>query len=266
MNGLRRLMVLRWVTSVVLGAAVLAGCGGDSEDSASGLSTVEKGTLTVCSDLPYPPFEFEEGGRSVGIDIDLMTAIADDLGLKAAIKDTDFDGIFAALAAGQCDVVASSVSITDERRRSNEFTQGYFEIRQSLLVRKSDADRYKSLADLRGRTIGVQSETTCEAYARSAATGVTIRSFTGADELLTALRAGQIDGVLQDLPVNAYNAQSTGDTVVSARLPSDPEQYGFVVKKGNVELRDAIDQALSRIRSGGRYDEILRRYLGAATP
>ena len=259
----------RAAAGVLVIALVAAGCGGDSDDTdgaASRVRTIEPGTLTVCSDLPYPPFEFEEGGKPVGIDMDLMTAVADDLGLKTAVKDTDFDGIFAALAAGQCDVIASSVSITDERRASNEFTQGYFEIRQSLLVRKADADRYKSLADLRGRTIGVQSETTGEAYAQSAATGATIRSFTGADELFTALRAGQIDGVLQDLPVNAYNAEKSGDTVVSARLPSEPEQYGFVIKKGNLELRDAVDGALSRVRSSGRYAEILRRYLGDAAP
>lgn len=256
----------RAVAGVIVAALMVAGCGGDSDDSASGLRTIESGTLTVCSDLPYPPFEFEEGGKPVGIDMDLMTAVADDLKLKAAVKDTDFDGIFAALAAGQCDVIASSVSITDERRASNEFSQGYFEIRQSLLVRKADAERYKSLADLRGRTIGVQSETTGEAYAQSAATGVTIRSFTGADELFTALRAGQVDGVLQDFPVNAYNAEKSGDTVIAARLPSEPEQYGFVIKKGNLELRDAVDGALSRIRSSGRYAEILRRYLGDAAP
>ena len=256
----------RAVAGVIVAALMVAGCGGDSDDSASGPRTIESGTLTVCSDLPYPPFEFEEGGKPVGIDMDLMTAIADDLKLKTAVKDTDFDGIFAALAAGQCDVIASSVSITDERRASNEFTQGYFEIRQSLLVRKADAERYKSLADLRGRTIGVQSETTGEAYAQLAATGVTIRSFTGADELFTALRASQVDGVLQDFPVNAYNAEKSGDTVIAARLPSEPEQYGFVIKKGNLELRDAVDGALSRIRSSGRYAEILRRYLGDAAP
>ena len=173
--------------------------------SSSGVPTIQSGTLTVCSDIPYAPFEFEENGKQVGIDIDLVTAIATELDLKVSIKDTDFDGIFAALAAGQCDMVASSVSITDERKANNEFTQGYYEIQQSLLVRKADADRYKSLTDLTGRTIGVQSGTTGEEYARSRLPPrASVRAFTGADELFTALKAGQIDGVLQDLPVNAY--------------------------------------------------------------
>lgn len=267
----RRWNGVRLVVMVAILAAVAAGCGDDDGDetgvgSTSGVETIRSGTLTVCSDLPYPPFEFEEGGKMVGIDLDLMRAVADDLGLEVAIRDTDFDGIFAALAAGQCDVIASSVSITDERKQNNEFTQGYYEIQQSLLVRKADADRYKTLDALKGRTIGVQSETTGEAYAQAEAVplGVAVKSFTGADELLTALKAGQVDGALQDFPVNAYNAEKGGDTVVAVRFQSEPEQYGFVVKKGNVALRDAIDGALSKLKSNGRHNEILREYLGDA--
>lgn len=251
---------------VLVFALLAAACGdGDDSGSSSGVPTIQGGTLTVCSDIPYAPFEFEENGKQVGIDIDLVTAIAAELDLKVSIKDTDFDGIFAALAADQCDMVASSVSITDERKANNEFTQGYYEIQQSLLVRKADADRYKSLPDLAGRTIGVQSGTTGEAYARSnLPPRGSARAFTGADELFTALKAGQIDGVLQDLPVNAYHAEKSGDTVVSARLPSEVEQYGFVIKKGNTALRDAADRALTELKNNGRHAEILKKYLGSS--
>lgn len=242
----------------------LGACGDDSDESASGLDTIRAGTLTVCSDIPYAPFEFERDGDVVGIDIDLITAVAEGLDLRVSIKDTDFDGIFAALAAGQCDVIASAVSITDERRQNNEFTGGYYDIRQSLLVRKADAERYTSLDTLRGRTIGVQAGTTGEAYAQANAAGATIRSFTGADELFTALRAGQVDGVLQDLPVNAYHAEASGDTAVSVRFSSEPEQYGFVLKKGNTRLRDAINSELSDLVAEGERTRILRRYLGDA--
>lgn len=251
---------------IFLLALLASSCGGDSgSGSSSGVKTVKSGTLTVCSDIPYAPFEFEENGKQVGIDIDLVTAIAAQLDLKVAIKDTDFDGIFAALAAGQCDMVASSVSITDERKANNEFTQGYYEIRQSLLVRKADVNKYKSLTDLAGKPIGVQSGTTGEDYTRShLPQGASVRAFTGADELFTALKAGQIEGIVQDLPVNAYNAEKSGDTAVSARLASDPEQYGFVIKKGNTALRDAADKALTELKNNGRHAEILKKYLGSS--
>ena len=247
---------------------VAAGCGDDDDGgggAAAGVSTIKSGTLTVCSDIPYAPFEYEEGGDTVGIDIDLVRGIANELDLEVAVKDTDFDGIFAALAAGQCDLIASSVSITDERKANNEFTQGYYEIQQSLLVRKADKDKYKSLDDLKGKVIGVQSETTGEAYANdNLPEGASIKSFTGVDELFQALRANQIEAVLQDLPINAYNAEKTGETAVAAKLPSDPEQYGFVIKKGNTALRDAVDKALADLKSSGRHKEILEKYLGAA--
>jgi polar amino acid transport system substrate-binding protein len=262
---MRRFLRWRFVPALVVFSAVTACGGGDGDGASSGLQTMQRGTLTVCSDIPYAPFEFEEGGKPVGIDIDLVTAIASELDLKVAIKDTDFDGIFAALAADQCDMVASSVSITDERKASNEFTQGYYEIQQSLLVRKADATRYRSLADLTGRGIGVQSGTTGEEYAKARLpAGATVRSFTGADELFTALKAGQIDAVLQDLPVNAYHAEKSGDTAVSARLPSEPEQYGLVIKKGNTALRNAADQALTELKNNGRHAEILKKYLGSS--
>lgn len=262
------------VALVLAIALVAAGCGsdddtdttsgGDGGGNAAAVKTIKRGTLTVCSDIPYAPFEYEDdSGKVVGIDIDLVDAIAKELGLKLAVKDTDFDGIFAALAAGQCDLIASSVSITDERKANNEFTQGYFDIRQSLLVRKADAEKYKTLDALAGKTIGVQSETTGEAYAKEhKPAGATIKSFTGADEMFTALRAGQVDALLQDYPINAYNAKQTGETVVSATLDSEPEQYGFAIKKGNTELRDAVDRALTELRDNGTYDEVLKKYLG----
>ena len=256
-----------WCVGLLLIILVAAGCGDDDDGGGAGgnLSTIRSGTLTVCSDVPYAPFEYEEGGDLVGIDVDLVRAIAKELDLDAAFKDTDFDGIFAALAAGQCDMIASSVSITDERKANNEFSQGYYEIQQSLLVRKADKDKYKSLDDLKGKVIGVQSETTGEAYANDhLPAGASVKSFTGVDELFQSLKANQIEAVLQDLPINAYNAEHTGETVVAAKLPSEPEQYGFVIKKGNTALRDAVDEALGELRSSGRYDEILEKYLGEA--
>lgn len=242
-----------------------AGGAGDETEEAADLDLVEDGKLTVCSDIPYAPFEFEEGGELKGVDIDLMKAVADKLGLEAEFRDTDFDGIFAALAAGNCDVIASSVSITDEREEENDFTEGYFEINQSMLVRKGEESTLKDFASLKGKTIGVQSETTGADFAMEEAEKVDaeVKEFTGADELFTALKAKQVDAVVQDFPINAYHAENTGETVVSATFEADePEQYGFVVKKGNAGLLEAIDEALEEMKDDGSYAEILDTYLG----
>jgi polar amino acid transport system substrate-binding protein len=246
---------------------LVAGCGdsgGDDLDAGSATDTdettttaeaadvedlVEDGTLTVCSDIPYAPFEYEAK-----------------LGLEASFRDTDFDGIFAALKADSCDVIASSVSITDERKQENDFSDPYFEIQQSLLVRAGDEDEYKDFASLKGRTIGVQSETTGAAFATEECeeAGCEIKEFTGADELFTALKAEQIDGIVQDLPINSYNAETTGDTAVSATFEAnEAEQYGFVIPKDKPKLRAEINAALEELREDGTYDEILEEYLGA---
>jgi len=274
----RLLRLLAVVFSLTL---LMSACGGDDDgdsvESGSGsgsgsrsseaadLGLVDDGKLTVCSDIPYAPFEFEDGGDLKGIDVDLMKAMAKELDLEADFRDTDFDGIFASLAAGNCDVIASSVSITDERKKNNEFTDGYFEINQSLLVRKGEESTLNDLAALKGKTVGVQSETTGAAYAEAnaKANGYSVKEFTGADELFTALKAKQVDAVLQDFPINSYNAETTGDTVVSKVFEEDEkEEYGFVVKKGNTALVEALNAALKSLRDSGTYDEILEEYLG----
>lgn len=244
--------------------------GGDATGGAGGdasFQTIEEGTLTVCSDIPYAPFEFEEDGELKGIDIDLMKAMGEELDLDVEFRDTDFDGIFASLAADNCDVIASSVSITDERKENNAFTDGYFEINQSLLVRKGEESSIQGLDDLEGKTVGVQSETTGAAYAEERAddNGYEVKEFTGADELFTALKAKQVDAVLQDFPINSYNAETSGDTAIATVFEEDEkEEYGFVVKKGNDELVDALNEALDALRDSGRYDDILEEYLGEA--
>jgi polar amino acid transport system substrate-binding protein len=260
----------RFLAALAVGGLLLSACGGSDDDSNAGgsddgLGLVDSGKLTVCSDIPYAPFEYEDGGDLKGIDVDLMKGVAAKLDLEAEFRDTDFDGIFASLAAGNCDVIASSVSITDERKKSNNFTKGYFEIQQSLLVRKGDEGTYKDFASLKGKTVGVQSETTGAAFAteEGGKVGVQIKEFTGADDLFTALKAKQIDGIVQDFPINSYNAETTGETVVSAKFDTNEvEEYGFVVPKKNTKLLTAIDGALDEMRTSGDYDKILKQYLG----
>ena len=236
--------------------------GGGTPVTGTDLQTVKSGTLTACTDVPYAPFEFEENGQFDGIDIELVKAVAARLSLQPDFKDVDFDTIFTALNAGQCDIVASSVSITEERLKTLDFTEGYFKINQSLLVRKGDETKYSELEKLSGRTIGVQSETTGAAFAKENAEGATIREFTGADELFTALKAGQVDAALQDLPVNAYNATTTGETVVAKTFTEgEPEQYGFAMKKGS-SLKAPLDDALREVKADDTYPTILRRFLG----
>lgn len=232
-------------------------------DAGKALTTVKAGKLTACTAVPHAPFELDDAGNLDGIDIELVRALAGRLALAPEFVVVDAAGIFGALDAGRCDIVASSVTITAERHETVDLSAGYFHVDQSLLVRRGDEARYSDLPALSGRTIGVQTASTGAAYARARATGATIKELPAADELFAALKAGQVDAVLQDHPANAYHAVSGGDSVVAKTFTdSAREEYGLAMRKGQTALKSALDDALTEVRSDDTYPTILRRFLG----
>lgn len=253
------------------GALALSACGdggstgaGASPEASPGggsdLALITPGTLTVCSDIPYPPFEFEEGGEYTGFDMDIIREVAGGLGLDVAIKDVGFDGLQsgASLAAGQCDIGASAMTITEAREENIDFSEPYYDSLQSLLVPKDS--EVKALADLAGKRVGVQQGTTGEAYAREHLPKDTeILAYPSDAELFPALQSGGVDAVLQDLPVNLGHTQDGAYTVVE-KYETD-EQYGFAVKEeGSEELLKAVNAQLAELRDSGKYQEIYDKY------
>jgi polar amino acid transport system substrate-binding protein len=243
-----------------------AAAGGDAAALAKNARLVAAGTLTVCSDIPYAPFEFNDrasGDQLTGFDVELVRALATHLALSTDFKTTPFDAIIPSLAAGNCDMVASATTITDERKQKVAFTQAYFDADQSLLIRSGDKDRYKQLADLTGKTIGVQSGTTGETYAKThTPSGATVKDFPGADDLFNALASGDIDAVLQDFPVNKYRALRAPEQFAVTETFKTGEQYGFAVAKDNPSLVAALDAALAHARQSGEYEKIYKAWFG----
>ncbi|MBC2934422.1 ABC transporter substrate-binding protein [Nocardioides sp. zg-1228] len=252
-------------------ALTLSACGDDAGDdstdagndtsSESSLDTVSSGTLTVCSDVPYPPFEdFDDTSDSgfKGFDIDIVQEIADGLDLELAVKDSSFDALQSgqALNAAQCDLAASAMTITDERKAALDFSDGYYDSQQSLLV--ADDSDIASIDDLDGVKIGVQQGTTGKAYAEENASGAEIVSFPSDAEMFQAIKAGQVEALLQDLPVNINHQESGGFKVVETY--STEESYGLAMKKGNTALVDAVNEQLGEMRDDGTYDEIYNTY------
>jgi polar amino acid transport system substrate-binding protein len=265
------------VATFAAGAMLLTGCGGDDEPTteqtggdtgtpAADLGLIQEGTLTVCSDIPYPPFEVEDPDKPSGyggFDMDMMQAIADGLGLELAVQDVGFDPLASGtvLAAGQCDVGASAMTITEERQAALDFSDPYYDSLQSLLV-PPDSD-ITGIGDLSGKMVGVQTGTTGQIYVNeNAPDGTEIVDFPSDAELWPALQAGNIDAILQDLPVNIEHAKTEGYEVVE-EYPTD-EQYGFAFAKGEkTALLEAVNEQLQTMRDDGTYQEIYDSYFTA---
>lgn len=260
----KRTLATMTVSGLLL--AALAGCGGSSDSSAgsatdSGLGLVQAGTLTVCSDVPYPPFEdFDTSSPSgfTGFDMDLVADIAKGLGVKLSVQDSSFDALQSgqALNAGQCDLVASAMTITDERKKALDFSDGYYDSEQSLLV-PSGSD-IAAIGDLAGKKVGVQQGTTGKTYTQENAPDAEIVTFPSDAEMFQAIKAGQVDALLQDLPVNLDHTKG-GDFDVVEKYSTD-ESYGFAVKKGNTPLVTAVDAQLTALRADGTYDKVYNSY------
>ncbi|WP_312170141.1 transporter substrate-binding domain-containing protein [Microbacterium sp.] len=270
---MRRRNIIAGIALAATATLALAGCATGGGDAGSGepaagdeYGLIEAGTLTVCSDIPYAPFEFEGGDNGTGytgFDIDLLDAIAKKLDLTLAVQDVGFDALQSGttLAAGQCDVGASAMTITDERKANIDFSEPYYDSLQSLLVRTDSG--IESIDDLSGKNVGVQQGTTGEAYATENAEGAQLVQYPSDGELWPAMQAGQIDAILQDQPVNLEHEKADSAYKIVEEYETG-ESYGFAYAKGEKDaLREAIDGALQELRDSGDYQTIYDTYFTA---
>lgn len=259
-------------TAIAVAALSLTACGGDGSDTGSsttatndsGVKLVKSGTLTTCTHLPYAPFQFEQDGKTVGFDVDLIDQVAKDLGVKQAIVDTPFEGIKSGqdLNTGKCDIAAAGMTITDERKQVIDFSKPYFDATQAMLVKKGAG--YASLADLAGKTVGVQSGTTGKDYVdANKPEGVKVVEFEDLATEQQGLATGQIDAAVNDLPVWLdYIKKNPGKFEVGAEFDTG-EQYGFGIKKGgNPKLLATVNKVLDAAKADGTYDSVYEKWFG----
>jgi len=257
-------------------ALLLAACGDDDADTteateptqaptttaapttsaATGLPTLVSGTLTVGSDISWPPFEeYDDSGEVVGFDADLVNEIGARLGLTVVWKDTVFDTIFTNLAQGQFDIVASGATITAERAQQVNFSDGYFNSNQALTVNTTETPGIAALADLSdGDSVAVQTGTTGAAWATEnlAPLGIDVREFPQAPDTYNALEGGQVTGVIFDIDSALTEVDNREGLAVVAEIPTG-ELYGIAVDPENEPLLAAINGALAAIVADGTY-------------
>lgn len=238
--------------------------GGTSKEG--NVNLVKEGQLTVCTGLPYAPFEFQEGSEVVGFDVDLTALVAKQLGVKQEYIDTPFEGIKSGqdLNSGKCDLAAAAMTITEEREQALDFSEGYFDARQAMLVKAGKP--YKALTDLKGKKVGVQTGTTGEAYVKEQnekqSLDLTVVAYEdlGAEE--AALEGGQIEAIINDLPVwTEHIKENPGKFEIAAEFDTG-EQYGMAVKTGNKALLDVVNDVLRKAKDDGTYDKIYEKWIG----
>jgi polar amino acid transport system substrate-binding protein len=265
MRGLVRCL---WAVAIAAVLA-LAACGDDDEGGGGGgaegapeVDLVDDGRLTTCTHLPYRPFQFEQGGEIVGFDVDLVDLVAKELGVTQTIVDTPFEGIQSGedLNARKCDIAAAAMTITPERQEKIDFSDPYFDADQALLVKKGSG--IKSLDDLQGKTLGVQSGTTGKLYAEENADGVELKDYEDLALEVSSVKSGQVDGAINDIPVLLDYAKQNPDVEVATTFKTG-EQYGFATKKGtSEELMQVVNDVIRRARSDGTYDRLYEKWFG----
>ncbi|MFD4527254.1 basic amino acid ABC transporter substrate-binding protein [Streptomyces sp. NPDC058470] len=251
-------------TTATAGLLLVAGCSSDGGGSTTvkGVKLVKAGQITTCTHLPYPPFQSEIDGKVQGFDVSLIDLVAKDLGVKQEFIDTPFENFKtgAFLNSGECDLAAAGMTITDERKKNVDFSDPYFDATQAVLVDKKSG--ITSFADLKGKKVGTQAQTTGEDYATSH--GIDPVSFESSDAVLNGLRTGQVQAVIIDYPVvqGWLKDKANADAFQVADNINTGEQYGFSVKKGNTALLDAINKALTDAKADGTYKTLYEKWIG----
>ena len=218
--------------------------------------------VTVATDATWPPMEMVDANKKiVGFDVDYLTAVAKEAGFTVTFKNTAWDGIFAGLAAGRYDMIASSVTITDERKKQYDFSDPYINVGQILVAPKAEA--VKSLQDLKGKKVGAQIGTT-GAFEIKKVEGVELKTYDEIGLAFEDMAAGRIAGVVCDEPTAAHYALQRTEYKAKFKIVGEPfteESYGFVVQKGNAELVALLNKGIKAVKAKGLDEKLRKKWL-----
>lgn len=273
---MKKLLVLALAASMTLG---LAACGSSSSDKAAETapaettegtgaaeSTGSDKTWVIAMDTVFRPFEYtDEKGEFVGIDVDIIKAVAANQGFNIEIQSLGWDAAVTAVQAGQADALLAGASITKERKDSGWiFSDSYYDSYQVFAV-KADSG-IESLDDLKGKTIAVKNATAGANYAEELKDkyGFKIDTYEDSPTMYQAVVLGQADACVEDKPIMADNIKTGGlDLTIVESTASKVAPYGFaIMNEDNQELLDMFNKGLQEIKDNGTYEEILNKYLG----
>lgn len=243
--------------ALVMALGLLAGCGSSNSDNntpaGDDASDAAKTKLVVATSPDFPPFESLEGGEVVGIEVDILSKIAEKMGMELDIQQMDFDSVIPGVQAGKFDVGMSGITVTDKRKENVDFSSVYFMAAQAIVV--ADGSSITGKADLEGKKVSVQTGTTAEEYCM--ANGYEVLAFTANNDAAAALTAGKVDAWVVDNEVALAMAPELGLTVLDEAMTSEP--YAFALQKGS-DLLAPFNEALDALLSDGTIEQIFQQY------
>lgn len=247
-----------------LGAALLAAGLLLPAHAADLLATAKaRGTLRIAMEGTYPPFNFKDAktGELSGYDVDVARLLAAKLGLKPEFVSTEWAAILAGLGAGKYDVIISQVGITPKRLEAFDFSEPYTYSSPQLIVRKDEHAQYATLADLKGKKLGVGQGSVFEQQAKAVA-GITVKSYPAAPENLQDLAVGRIDAALNDSLMIAYLLSNSTLPIKAGARVGNVERMGIPLQKGNPQLKAALNKALAEAGADGSLKKISIKWFG----
>ena len=244
------------VLCVVLALGVLAGCGNTAttDDGAA------KEKLVMATNAAFPPYEFYENEKIVGIDADIAAAIAEKLGMELEIQDTEFGSIITGVQSGKYDIGMAGMTVTEERKLTVNFSDTYATGIQSVIVK--DGSEIKTIEDIEGKKIGVQTGTTGDIYCSGDYGDDAVARYDNGALAVAALKNGQVDCVVIDNePAKAFVAANEGLKILDTEYIT--ENYAAAIAKDNTELLEKFNAALAELKADGTIDTIIGKYIKA---
>lgn len=257
-------------------ALTMAGCGGSDQGAKSSAPPAQKesalmqkikknGKIVVGTASGYPPYEFvdtSQGDKKViGIDMELARKVADKLGVKLEVQDMNFQALLSSLTGGKVDVAIAGINPTDERRKSMDFSDNYLPTEQKVIIRKADADKYKKVEDLYGKTIGVQKSTTQEALAKEKIKDAKIVGLAHVPEVVLELKQGKVDGLVVEGIVGEQYVIFNDDLMFSdIKFPNAVKNSAAAIQKGNEDVVAIINAVIKENTNNGNFKKWTEEY------
>ena len=263
MKHLKKILAL---AAVGVMAVSMAACGNSNDaskgndSSSAAAESKDNNTLVMATNAAFPPYEYYEGDKIVGIDADIAQAIADKLGMEQKVDDMDFNSIITAVQTGKADIALAGMTVTEDRLKNVNFTDSYATGVQVIIVKEGSA--IATPDDLEGKKIGVQEGTTGHIYCSDDYGEDNVIAYTTGANAIEALKTGKVDCVVIDNePAKEFVAANTGLKILDTEYVT--EDYAIAVGKDNDELLDKVDKALNELKEDGTIQQIVNKYIKA---